>query len=54
VLQKQKTPAELRAAVTSPGGTTHAAITAFESGGFRELVKKALTAARDRSIELGR
>lgn len=54
VAQRQKTPAELRAAVTSPNGTTHAAIQAFEAGGFRDLVKKALTAARDRSVELGR
>lgn len=45
-------PAELRRKVTSPGGTTAAAIEAFEQGGFAELVQQALTAARDRSIEL--
>lgn len=54
VAKKERTPAELRTAVTSPGGTTAAAIKAFEDGGFRDLVKRALTAARDRSIELGR
>ena len=32
------TPAELRRRVTSPGGTTHAAIETFEAGGFRDLV----------------
>lgn len=54
VLKGDRSPAELRAAVTSPGGTTAAALKAFEEGGFRELVLKALTAARDRSVELGR
>jgi len=43
---------ELRRRVTSPGGTTEQAIKKFESGGIRELVDKALKAARDRSIEL--
>jgi len=32
---------------TSPGGTTAAAIKAFEDGGFRDLVLKAMCAARD-------
>jgi pyrroline-5-carboxylate reductase len=54
VLKRDKAPAELRAAVTSPGGTTAAALKVFEDGGFRDLVLKALTAARDRSIELGK
>lgn len=54
MLKGDRTPADLRAAVTSPGGTTAAAIQVFEAGGFRDLVLKALTAARDRSIELGR
>ncbi|HTB23244.1 MAG TPA: pyrroline-5-carboxylate reductase [bacterium] len=50
----EKSPAELRAAVTSPGGTTAAAIRVFEEGGLRGLVDRALAAARDRSKELGR
>ncbi|MCH8176215.1 MAG: pyrroline-5-carboxylate reductase [Proteobacteria bacterium] len=43
---------ELRRRVTSPGGTTEQAIKQFESDGIRELVDRALKAARDRSIEL--
>ena len=44
--------AELRRQVTSPNGTTAAAIAAFEDGGFRDLVATALKAASDRSVEL--
>ena len=44
--------AELRRRVTSPNGTTHAAITAFEAGGFRELVARAIHAATVRGKEL--
>lgn len=43
----------LRASVTSPGGTTAAATNLLEEGGIRDIFRKALTAARDRSIELG-
>ncbi|MEY4641417.1 MAG: hypothetical protein RLZZ227_1411 [Pseudomonadota bacterium] len=46
-------PAELRRRVTSPGGTTEAAIRQFESEGFRELVDRALGKAAARSTELG-
>jgi pyrroline-5-carboxylate reductase len=46
------TPAVLREKVTSPGGTTEAALNKFEEGGLRELFTQALTKARDRSIEL--
>jgi len=46
--------AELRRKVTSPNGTTEAAIKSFEADQLRELVRKALTAARDRSIELAK
>lgn len=44
--------AELRRRVTSPGGTTQAAIEAFEAGGLRELVAHAVHAARVRGAEL--
>jgi pyrroline-5-carboxylate reductase len=44
----------LRAGVTSPGGTTAAAITVLEQAGFREIMGRALTAARDRGVVLGR
>ncbi len=43
---------ELRRRVTSPNGTTHAAIETFESGGLRELVARAMHAARTRGAEL--
>lgn len=41
-----------RQRVTSPGGTTAAALNAFETGGWKELVDKAVKAAWQRSIEL--
>src|SRR5579885_2825299 len=47
-------PAALRQQVTSPNGTTAAALQAFGDGGFDQLVKKALTAARDRGRQLAR
>jgi len=43
---------ELRRRVTSPGGTTQAAIEAFEAGGFRELVADAIHAATERGRQL--
>jgi pyrroline-5-carboxylate reductase len=48
-----KTPTELRKMVTSPGGTTSAAIAQFEKGGFSDLVKSAVAAAYKRAVELG-
>ncbi|WP_395704792.1 pyrroline-5-carboxylate reductase [Rhodococcus ruber] len=45
--------ADLRAAVTSPGGTTAAAIRELERGGVRTAFYEALAAARDRSGALG-
>ncbi|KAI1320838.1 hypothetical protein EDD11_009795 [Mortierella claussenii] len=44
----------LRIKVTSPQGTTDAAIKAFEAGGFRELVQKGVTAADNRSRVLAK
>jgi pyrroline-5-carboxylate reductase len=44
---------ELRSNVTSKGGTTHAAISALENAGIRDIFRNALRAARDRSIKLG-
>ncbi|MFW2405606.1 MAG: pyrroline-5-carboxylate reductase [Gammaproteobacteria bacterium] len=45
--------ARLRESVTSKGGTTAAALATFEQAGIRDIVDRALRAARDRSIELG-
>jgi pyrroline-5-carboxylate reductase len=47
------TPFELRAQVTSPGGTTAAAMHILEERGFRALVEDAVRAAAARSRELG-
>lgn len=44
----------LRESVTSPGGTTAAALAVLERAGLSAIVKRALTAARDRGAELGR
>ncbi len=45
--------AELRAQVTSKGGTTEAALKSLESAGMRPIVHEALAAAARRSRELG-
>ena len=45
-------PVELRRRVTSPGGTTQAAIEVFEAGGFHGLVARAIRAATERGSQL--
>ena len=47
-------PAELRNMVTSPAGTTAAALVALEAGGFKPAVVEAVAAAYRRSKELGK
>ena len=42
----------LRQRVTSPGGTTQAALDSFESDGFRSIVARAIAAAASRGVEL--
>jgi len=46
-------PEYLRAQVTSPGGTTAAAVHVLEERGFRALVEDAVRAAATRSREMG-
>jgi pyrroline-5-carboxylate reductase len=46
-------PAQLRAMVTSPGGTTIAGLHELESAGFNGILMDAVEAATKRSVELG-
>ena len=48
-----KHPVLLRESVTSPGGTTAAGVRALEDHGLRSALFAALTAAHDRSVQLG-
>ena len=50
---REAAPAELRRRVTSRGGTTAAAIAAFDAAGLDRIVADAMRAARDRAVELG-
>jgi len=52
LVESGEAPAELRRRVTSPNGTTQAAIETFEAGGFRDLVAHAIAAATRRGREL--
>jgi len=45
--------ADLQRAVTSPGGTTAAALEVMGKNEFQRIMIAALTAARDRAVELG-
>ena len=47
------TPAQLRATVTSPAGTTAAGLRELERGGLRAAVANAVEAAKTRSEQLG-
>jgi pyrroline-5-carboxylate reductase len=51
-IESAEEPATLRRRVTSPGGTTERAVKVLEDGGLREMFGRALSAARDRSVEL--
>jgi pyrroline-5-carboxylate reductase len=53
VLQSGQSPAVLKDAVASPGGTTIAGLHALESGGLRAALMNAVRAATLRSRELG-
>lgn len=51
--QSGKHVAELRNQVTSPGGTTAAAMYQLEKGGLRTVISRGVWAAYQRSVELG-
>ena len=46
--------AELRQQVTSPGGTTHAAIESFKAGGIENTFREAMSAALNRAEEMSK
>ena len=51
-IETAKSPLELRTQVTSPGGTTEAAIQILEQEGMSQILKLAVTAARKRAADL--
>lgn len=53
-LQNHEHPARLRNDVTSPGGTSAEALYYLEKAGFRTAISRAIWAAYERSIELGK
>lgn len=52
--KKGESPAELRRKVTSPGGTTEAALKVLAEGKFGALIASAIEKARDRSQQLSK
>ena len=52
-MESNKHPAELRNMVTSPGGTSAAAIYEMEKGSMRTVLSKAVYSAYKRAVELG-
>ncbi len=53
MVESGERPGELRRKVTSPGGTTAAALGVMEGRKMNETIVEAMVAARDRSVELG-
>ena len=51
--RSDESPETLRRNVTSPAGTTHAAMTVLELRGMKSALVEAILAARDRARELG-
>ncbi|GAP87500.1 putative pyrroline-5-carboxylate reductase [Rosellinia necatrix] len=54
LVESTEEPAQLRVNVTSPNGTTAAALESFEASGFKDTVDKAVKAATSRGEELGK
>jgi len=54
MIETGKTPAELRIQVTSPGGTTQAALETMVNRGFERVVETAIQSAVNRAAELSR
>jgi pyrroline-5-carboxylate reductase len=52
--QSKDTPRELRRKVTSPKGTTEAAVACFDQNKLKSILLKGFQAAFDRSLELGK
>lgn len=53
-IQSKLHAAQLRNQVTSPGGTTAAALYQLEKGGLRTVMSRGIWAAYERSVELGK
>ncbi len=53
ILQTDQSPTQLRENVTSPKGTTFAALESLRQNQFETIIQRAMKAACDRSIELG-
>jgi pyrroline-5-carboxylate reductase len=51
-IESQSSPAELRAQVTSPNGTTEKAIQSFEQSNLSGVVLSAMQAAQNRAVEM--
>ena len=54
ILESGEEPSVLRERVTSPGGTTAAALAVFENMKFKEIIGKAVEAAKNRSKEMSK
>jgi pyrroline-5-carboxylate reductase len=54
LVETGRSPAELRAMVTSPGGTTLAGLSHLDARGFADIVQGAVRAATIRARELAR
>lgn len=54
LVESPESPGQLRTNVTSPKGTTEAALNSFKDSDLEGIVSKAVKAAADRGEELGK